>query len=194
MILKEKTYNTELLLEEIIEKDSPKKQYENSERSPLIGECIEVQHPTLMGRVRVRWQDKEWQEKWLPTLHGITVRNGDRVLIMSPVNWIEPLVIGVVDGFARRPEIQRTPANSIKIERDESIRVTTAEGEQLLEIYYEDAGPIVRLLKDDIELDLKGELRLSAKGIELNAKQGELKIKAIDDVVINGENVKVNCD
>ncbi len=157
------------------------------------GECIETEHPTLMGRVRIRWQTKEWQEKWLPTLHGITVRRGDRVMILSPANWIEPFVIGVVDGFAQRPEIQRIPA-SIKLEKDESIRVTTAEDEQLLEIYYEDAGPVVKLLKDDVELDLKGELRLSAKSIELNAKRGEARIKAVDDVVIDGENVKVNCD
>lgn len=194
MILKEQTYDTGLLLEEIIEKELPEKKPEYLGYGSLIGECIEVQHPTLIGRVRIRWQDKEWQEKWLPTLHGITVRNGDRVLIMSPVNWIEPLVIGVVDGFARRPEIQRSPVNSLKIERDESIRVTTPEGEQLLEIYYEDVGPIVRLLKDDVELNLKGNLRLNAKSIELNAKRGELRIKATDDVVIDGENVKVNCD
>lgn len=194
MMLKEQTYNTELLLEEIIKQELPPKKSEDSVHGPLIGECIEVQHPTLVGRVHIRWQDIELYEKWLPTLHGITVRKGDRVLILSPVNWIEPLVIGVVDGFALRPEIQRISASSIKLERDESIRVTTPEGEQLLEIYYEDAGPVVRLLKDDVELDLKGNLRLNAKSIELNAKRGELRIKAVDDVVIDGENVKVNCD
>jgi len=194
MMLKEQTYNTELLLEEIIKQELPPKKSEDSGHGPLIGECIEVQHPTLVGRVHIRWQDIELYEKWLPTLHGITVRKGDRVLILSPVNWIEPLVIGVVDGFALRPEIQRISASSIKLERDESIRVTTPEGEQLLEIYYEDAGPVVRLLKDDVELDLKGNLRLNAKSIELNAKRGELRIKAVDDVVIDGENVKVNCD
>jgi len=194
MMLKEQTYNTELLLEEIIKQELPPKKSEDSVHGPLIGECIEVQHPTLVVRVHIRWQDIELYEKWLPTLHGITVRKGDRVLILSPVNWIEPLVIGVVDGFALRPEIQRISASSIKLERDESIRVTTPEGDQLLEIYYEDAGPVVRLLKDDVELDLKGNLRLNAKSIELNAKRGELRIKAVDDVVIDGENVKVNCD
>jgi len=194
MMLKEQTYNTELLLEEIIKQELPPKKSEDSVHGPLIGECIEVQHPALVGRVHIRWQDIELYEKWLPTLHGITVRKGDRVLILSPVNGIEPLVIGVVDGFALRPEIQRISAASIKLERDESIRVTTPEGDQLLEIYYEDAGPVVRLLKDDVELDLKGNLRLNAKSIELNAKRGELRIKAVDDVVIDGENVKVNCD
>jgi hypothetical protein len=47
---------------------------------------------------------------WLPTLHGIPVREGDRVLVTQPSNAPEPVVVGVIDGFAPLPEPQRDVA------------------------------------------------------------------------------------
>src|SRR5690606_19084982 len=66
----------------------------------LVGEVVDVKHPTLYGRVRVRWQDLEGQtfEKWLPTLQGLPVRVADRVLLMRAANWPEQVVTGVIDG------------------------------------------------------------------------------------------------
>src|SRR5690606_32552582 len=68
----------------------------------LVGEVIDTQHPTLRGRVRVRWTDLEGQtfEKWLPALHGMSVRSHDRVLLTRASNWPEHVVTGVIDGFA----------------------------------------------------------------------------------------------
>lgn len=43
------------------------------------------------------------------------------------------------------------------------------------------------LLRADLDLDLPGKLRISAKSIELEPKQGQARIEASDDVVVNGE-------
>ena len=183
------------LLDKIIENSGDCKDAANASRSPLIGECLDSRHPVLQGRVLVRWNDGGGgYEKWLPVVHGTTVRRKDRVLILKPANSPESIVIGVVDGFEPRPAPRRAPIGSLTIRRDESIRVQTAEGDPILEIYCEDDGPVVKILKEDVDLNLKGRLRISAKSLELQAKAGEARIKASHDVVIDGENVNVNCE
>ena len=83
----------------------------------LVGECVHDAHPTLLGRVRVRWtepgQGGEVREQWLACLLGVIVRQQDRVLLQLPDNWPEPVVTGVVDGFAMRPEAARLPGPSV---------------------------------------------------------------------------------
>lgn len=160
----------------------------------LVGEVVDDKHPSLRGRVRVRWQDLEGQtfEKWLPTLQGLPVRVSDRVLMLRATNWPEYVITGVVDGFARRPEVERDTKARLELKRDEAIRVQSAEGEDIVEVFQDDRGPVVRFLSDDVDLDLKGKLRVSAKAIELEAKQGQARIKASDDVVVVGETIHLN--
>jgi hypothetical protein len=160
----------------------------------FVGDCIDTRHPTLKGRVRIRWKDNEdlTREKWLPCLHGLTIRQADRVLVEQPSNWPEPIVIGVVDGFATRPEYRHVPGPSVVLEKDESLRVYSSDGQPMLEIYQEKRGPVVRLLTDDMNLDLKGRLKIDARSIEIAAKQGGIKIVATDDVVVQGEMIKMN--
>ena len=160
----------------------------------LVGEVVDCKHPSLRGRVRVRWQDLERQtfEKWLPTLQGLPVRERDRVLMTRATNWPEYVVTGVVDGFARRPEIERESAAQLELKRDEAIRVHSAEGEELIEIFQDERGPVVRFLSEEVDLDLKGKLRVRAKSIELEAREGQARIKASDDVVVNGETIHLN--
>lgn len=160
----------------------------------LVGEVVDDQHPSLRGRVRVRWQDLEGQtfEKWLPRLQGLPVRVADRVLMVRATNWPEYVVTGVVDGFARRPEIERDTKASLELKRDEAVRVQSPEGEDLIEVFQEDSGPVVRFLSEDVDIDLKGKMRVRAKAIELEAKQGQTRIKASDDVVVRGETIHLN--
>lgn len=160
----------------------------------LVGEVVDDKHPSLRGRVRVRWQDLEGQtfEKWLPTLQGLPVRVADRVLMLRATNWTEYVITGVVDGFARRPEVERDTKAQLELKRDEAIRVRSPEGEDIVEVFQDDRGPVVRFLSDDVDLDLKGKLRVSAKAIELEAKQGQARIKASDDVVVVGETIHLN--
>jgi hypothetical protein len=160
----------------------------------LVGEVVDTKHPSLRGRVRVRWRDLEGQtfEKWLPTLMNLPIRVSDRVLMTRATNWPEFVVTGVIDGFAARPEPSRETAAQLEIQRDEAVRVRSSSGEELVEIFEDERGPVIRLLKEDVDLDLQGKLRVRAKSIELEAKQGQARIKASDDVIVNGEVIHLN--
>lgn len=160
----------------------------------LVGECIDPRHPALVGRVRVRWPTPEGgtEERWMPTLQGLPVREGDRVLVMQPSNWNEPVITGVLDGFARRPEVPKEEAARLELQRDEAVRVAASDGTPLLEAFQGEQGPVVRLLHDDIDLEMPGALRIKAASIALRAERGATHLEAHDDVIVRGENVHLN--
>ena len=185
-------------LEEMLEEASPALAEPipraNGVTTSLVGEVLDDRHPSLRGRVRVRWSDLEGQlfERWLPALQGLPVRISDRVLLTQPSNWPEYVVTGVIDGFARRPEVDRHERASLELKRDEALRVKSQSGEDLLELFDTESGPVVRLLNPDVDLDLPGKLRIRAGSIELEAKRGQARITASDDVVVRGETVHLN--
>lgn len=170
----------------------------------LIGECIDDRHPHLQGRVRVRFADAADgtpRERWMPRLQGLAVRVGDRVLMLRPDNasWgddAEWVVTGVLDGFARRPQVDKQEAARIELQPDESLRVVSREGQALVELSYDRngdrCGPIVRLLEPDVRVELAGKLAIKAEQVELEAVQGEVAIKASADVVLRGEVIRLN--
>jgi hypothetical protein len=161
---------------------------------PIVAECIDARHPTLVGRVRVRWSDARGAtiEKWGPTLQGAAIREGDRVMLQQPSNWPEPVVTGVLDGFARRPEVPKSAAASIELKPDEVVRVAGSNGQTLLEVSQSENGPVVKLLDGDVNLELPGDLRIRANAIEMSAREGNVTIKASDDVVVEGDIVHLN--
>ena len=162
--------------------------------APRVGECTDATHPTLVGRVKVRiaMVDGTVDERWLPALHGLSVRKGDRVLVVQPDNWPEAVVTGVVDGFAARPEVPREPAAALTLLPDETLRVMASDGRGLLEVHATDAGPVLHLLEKDLDIELPGKLRVRAEAIELAARQGTVKIAATDDVQVEGEVIHLN--
>lgn len=160
----------------------------------LVGECTDARHPTLVGRVRVRLIDVDGVERelWMPALHGLSVRAHDRVLLSHPQNWDEPVVIGVIDGFARRPVLPKQPARSLELLGDESVTVVDSAGTPLIEVAQGEGGPTLRLLTTEMHVDVSGKLRLSAESIELSATAGQAKLLATEDVIVRGEKVRLN--
>ncbi len=160
----------------------------------FVGECLDDRHPSLTGRVLVAWQDERAStiEKWLPTLQGLSVRKLDRVLLQQPVNWPEPIVFGVLDGCADRRRPDLVAEHSIELKPDEAVRIDSCNGSPLVEICQENDQPVVRLLSDDVNLDLNGKLEISAQSIDLKAKQGQFSITAEGDVVVKGEIIELN--
>jgi hypothetical protein len=103
------------------------------------------------------------------------------------------------------------------------LRLQTADGHQPLEIEISDAGPVLRLrsplaialdgglcidaetvalrarggmqLSSGGALDLKagGALRTSGRTQEIGATLGDVRVTAHDDVVVDGEQIKLNC-
>lgn len=187
---------TKKALDEILEKSMHTIYTHDSDKNAknLVGECIDARHPTLAGRVLVKWTDSAGREykQWVPTLQNLPVRTKDRVLLVKPGNWDEMVVTGVIDGFSRRPEIKRKTGSLLELARDEAIRVTGSDGQELIEFFQTDSGPVVRLLYKDVNVELPGRLRLQADSIELEAGAGPINIKATDDVCINGEMIHLN--
>ena len=161
---------------------------------PTVGECIDDRHPVLLGRALVRYTHADGgdAERWLAGLHGLAIRTGDRLLLLQPENWPEAIVVGVIDGFAHRPEASAVEAARVSLKTDEVVRVESARGQGLVEVRQGATGPVVRFLGDDVQLDVPGRLGISAKSLDLRATLGGVAITATDDVVVRGEVVKLN--
>lgn len=161
--------------------------------SCLIGECIDARHPSLQGRIRVRFTAAGLEhERWVPKLQGLPVRVADRVLMLQPGNASEWIVTGVVDGFATRPRPELSERARIELQRDEAVNVVSSEGTPLIEISQSETGPVVRVLEPDVQVEFAGKLSLRAQDIELEATQGEVAVKASADVVLRGETIRLN--
>jgi hypothetical protein len=172
----------------------PPAQRDPKHAGSLVGECIDAKHPSIVGRIRVRIADAEGKkhDEWVPCLHRLAVRQGDRVLIEHPVNWPEPIVVGVVDGFAMRPVAPMIPGPTVYLNNDESVRIEANDGQELIEVFQGESGPVVRLLKDDVNLEVKGRFSINAQRIDLGADKGKVRIKAFDDVEVEGRLIKLN--
>jgi hypothetical protein len=160
----------------------------------VVATCTEERHPTLTGRIRVRCEDARGcvHEGWVASLSGLSVRVSDCVLVLKLPNQLDPIVIGVVDGFSRRPEAPKQIAQILEVKRDETLQVTAENGQPLLHITRNEQGPVLRLLQADTQVELPGKLRISAGAIELCARAGAVRIDASDDVEIIGEAIHLN--
>lgn len=159
----------------------------------LLGECLNAAHPILAGRAKIRWQiNGEIQEQWLATLQDMPIRAADRVLIGHVENWPEPVVLGILDGFKRRKPPQLLERAQLRLEKDEGLTITDAVGNPMVEIGLERGQPQLRILSDDLMLDMPGKLSIRAGEIEMEAKTGPAHLKANDNVVIRGEEIQLN--
>jgi hypothetical protein len=162
--------------------------------SALVGECTDDRHPTLEGRarVRVRAEDDSVHELWLPVLVGVVVRSADHVLLQQPANWSEPVVVGVLDGFEERRERPRSTAHQLELEADEKISVVSRDGQPLLDVWEGETGPVVRLLRADASLEFAGKLALRAETVEIEARTGDIEVKAATDLALKGDTIHLN--
>ncbi len=167
---------------------------EAGRNAALVGECLAEKHPTLSGRVQISWRDAEGEphQRWLPVLAEVVVREADRVLMVRPGNWPEPIVVGVIDGLEDQRERPVVPGAVLEIKRDETVTVMSDEGEPFLEISPGRDGPKLKILKRNVDLEVPGRLRMKAESIELQAKRGEVRITASDDVMVKGEIIHLN--
>ena len=160
----------------------------------VVATCTEQRHPTLTGRIRARCEDAHGRvvESWVATLSGLSVRVSDRVLVLKLPEELDPIAVGVVDGFSRRPETPKLIAQVIEMKRDETLQVQAENGQPLLQITRNEQGPMIRLLQADTQVELPGKLCVSAGAIELRARAGAVRIDASDDVEIVGEAIHLN--
>jgi hypothetical protein len=82
-------------------------------------------------------------------------------------------------------EIERTPEGG-------SLRLSAPDGARPIEIVLDHRGPVLRL-GAPLVVSIEGELTVDADAIALRATRGDVRIAANDDVVVNGERIKLNC-
>jgi len=180
------------LLEQLVEASSAVGRQQSG--GVLVGECLEVPPVGSRASVRVRWVNAEGHifERWLPTVRNVAVREADRVLLMQPVGLHGPIVVGVVNGFSRRPDPPRSASHSLALRPDEVLLVTDHEGHALLEVSRSERGLTLRPVARDLEVSVPGTLALRAGQISLEAERGDVHVTASDSVVARGELIKLN--
>ncbi len=157
----------------------------------LVGVCVDDRHPTLAGRVQVRITDGDGERSpWLATLAHLPVRCEDRVLLLQPGNWPEPVVVGVIDGLRARAA-ETHPAAALTLRSDETLEIRAQDGAPVLAIVPTAAGPVLRLTRADQRLEVDGRLVFAADAINFVAR-GDVSVAAGGDVVVTGEEIKLN--
>jgi hypothetical protein len=161
------------------------------ESSVLVGLCLDDRHPSLAGRVLVRITDGGGErDAWLATLAHLPVRREDRVLLVQPANWPEPLVVGVIDGLRERSATTHAAAE-LTLKTDETLEIRAQDGAPLLAIVPTPDGPVLRLARADQRLEVSGTLAFAADAIDFSARGG-VSLAAGGDVVVTGEEIKLN--
>ncbi len=160
----------------------------------VLATCLDDRHPVLTGRVLVRCETALGQvcQTWAPTLQGMTVRAADRVLVLKLPRELEPVVVGVLDGFSRRPESPPTVSQVLEMKPDEVLQINADNGQALVQITRDQDGPVIRLLQADSQVELPGKLVLSASAIEMHARSGAVRIEASDEIKLVGETIDLN--
>ncbi len=159
--------------------------------SAFVGFCVEERHPSLAGRVLVRVAESSGtREVWVATLAHLPVRREDCVLLLQPANWPEPLVVGVVNGLRERTRASHAAA-ALTLKDDQTLEIRDPDGTPLLAIAPSASGPVLRLARADQRLEVAGRLVLAADAISLAAR-GEVSVDAGGDVVVTGEEIKLN--
>lgn len=163
----------------------------------LAGEVTDTHHPDSPGRVRVRWPSTHGEavERWLQCLRGQRPRMGDRVLVEQPANWPEPLVTGILAdaaGASETAEPDTHASRSVKLAPDECVQIDDAHGKPLVQILASSAGPVVRLMSPNINLEAAGKLSLRAQTLELEAGRGGVDIRTEADTVVRSRYIRLN--
>ncbi|MEM5314779.1 hypothetical protein [Paraburkholderia sp. JHI869] len=170
----------------------------------LAGEVTDTHHPDSPGRVRVRWHSAQGDavECWLQCLRGQRPRRGDRVLVEQPANWPEPLVTGILSaghaageaGIAEAPGMHSATHASqiVKLAPDECLQIDDAHGKPLVQILASSAGPVVRLMSPNVNLEAAGKLSLRAHTLELEAGRGGVDIRTEADTVVRSRYIRLN--
>lgn len=132
---------------------------------------------------------------WLPRLENAAVRAGQTVLVVKPADGSSPVVVGGLAG-ANGAGWSSAAGHRVEAAQDAAggatVRVLLPDGRTALEIDLREAAPTVRLLDDDVHLDLAGRLRITARSIDLTARQGSATVTAHDDFRVEAERIRLN--
>ncbi|AZD22385.1 hypothetical protein [Pseudomonas chlororaphis] len=161
----------------------------------LLGEVIDTHHPELPGYVFVRWSaGSEQVARWLECVRTVVPQRGDRVLLEQPANWPEALVVATLEppypGAIQPPPSEAS--QTVTVPSGQCVRIADARGNPLIEVQGSSRGPVVRLIGDDVDLQVDGKLRLRAEAIELRGGRGGVDIRTDAETVVRGRFIRLN--
>ena len=166
---------------------------------PIVGVLINDRDPDSQSRLLVRWEtDGNIKQQWLSPIRGLRCEKGDKVLVQLLQDGEPPVVTGAIDtgGSEEQTEKDDTRLSSkrsaVVLSNGASLTVHSKSGQPLVEISQSESGPTLRILNDDLFVDLPGRLSLSAEHIKLTAKKGGVEITGDDDVIVVGKNIYLN--
>lgn len=162
----------------------------------FIGEVIDTHHPDLRGLIFVRWMNEngESSERWLKRVRGPMPRKGDRVLLEQPLNWPEKIITAVLDDPAcGEPVVENADVGqTLELQPNQCVRITDAHHNPIVELYSSSQGPVVRLMNENVNLEIPGKLRFQAATIELEAGRGGVDIRTDADTVVRSRFIRLN--
>ncbi|WP_443191654.1 hypothetical protein [Pseudomonas indica] len=161
----------------------------------LLGEVIDTHHPELPGYVFVRWSaGNEHYQRWLECVRTVTPQRGDRVLLEQPANWSEALVVATLEApYPCAAQASQCEASqTITVPSGQCVRIADARGNPLVEVQGSSQGPVIRLIGDDVDLQVDGKLRLRAEAIELRGGRGGVDIRTDAETVVRGRFIRLN--
>jgi hypothetical protein len=164
--------------------------------STAVGDVLDTHHPTLPGRVLVRWLDEASnpREEWLEPERHLSLVKGDRVLITRPTGWPEWVVTGAL-GFraaAGPSHGERGAGPSLTLAPGETLSVLGHGGQPLVVLHQGAQGPRLEITGENLEISAKNTLRLSAGTLELVSGDGGTDLRTEGDVVVRGRFIRLN--
>jgi hypothetical protein len=187
-------------LQEIVGVALGKPELERSPQDPatgtvlVVGDVLDTHHPTLPGRVLVRWLDDKvtTQEDWLEPERHLSLVKGDRVLVTRPAGWREWIVTGAL-GRSAAPEAQPAASTqTLRLGPGEGLTVEGHDGTPLVTLHHGPQGPRLEVNSDSLEISARQKLKLSAQTIELMSGDGGMELRTEGDVVVRGRFIRLN--
>jgi hypothetical protein len=160
----------------------------------VVGDVLDTHHPTLPGRILVRWLDDALvtQEDWLEPERHLSLVKGDRVLVTRPAGWREWIVTGAL---GRRPAAAATMGPAIETLRlgpGEGLMIEGHDGTPLVTLHQGPQGPRLEVSSDSLEISARKTLKLSAHTIELISDDGGIELRTAGDTVVRGRFIRLN--
>jgi hypothetical protein len=168
----------------------------------IVGCCLDDAHPEKIRRYQIAFTNQQGfgEKRWLEAVQGVSVKRLDRVLLVRVRHLPEPIILASLG----RDDDQKTPEepkhsdlevrgnNTVVLHGETPIQIVTHEGRKLAEIGKNRHGPCIRVCQKDMKLDLPGKLSLEAGEIELKARKGDVRIEAEQEVIVEGELIRLN--
>jgi hypothetical protein len=186
--------------------------------SPVVlGAVVDTHHPHLPGRVLVRWwEDAETERsEWLSYERHLSLYREDRVLVTLPIGGSEWIVTGALgrpttggpaireaaveagaDPSASQPTQTEAPpaseARSLRLDPGQNLVIVAHDGAPLIVVRRGEEGVVVELQRDDVDINVRRRLRLSANTIEIAAGSGGVDVRTDGDAITRARAIRLN--